>query len=315
LPDEAGLTSTSPSQSETTSGPRAVGGASPPLGRWGRAERVNLIIWAVMGFLIPSGLVFLLYPNLGRGPALLTIGLELPVKAIMAFFVIVATWVVSRREKRPLDDYGLPLRQAFGSRFWEGAFWGFAMLSLVLICLRGFGSFRIHSVTLTGSAIFRYALGWAAVFLAVSFGEELAFRGYWLFLIARRMRFWPAAVILSCLFGVAHVPNHGENGLGIAQVVAIALLFCLTIRRTGTLWFALGFHAAWDWAETFFYGTPDSGLLGVGRFLATSVKGPDWITGGSAGPEGSIFGLFVILVCAGLIHVRFPKVVYPDRPI
>jgi len=65
----------------------------------------------------------------------------------------------------------------------------------------------------------------------------------------------------------------------------------------------------------FFYGTPDSGLLGVGRFLNTSVRGPNWITGGAAGPEGSIFALVILLLCAMLIHFRFPKAIYPDRPI
>jgi hypothetical protein len=103
--------------------------------------------------------------------------------------------------------------------------------------------------------------------------------------------------------------------LGILQVVVTGLLFCLMIRRTGSLWFAIGFHAAWDWAETFFYGTPDSGLLGVGRFLNSSVQGPNWLTGGSAGPEGSIFAMLILALCALLIHVRFPKAIYPDRPI
>jgi uncharacterized protein len=276
---------------------------------------MNLLIWVVIGFLAPAGIVFLLYPNLGQGTGFFTIRMELPIKAIMAFFMILATWLVSRREKRPLDDYGLPPSQAFGARFWEGGLWGFAMLSIVLAPLRALGYFRIDSVALSGSAVLRYALGWGAVFLAVSFNEELAFRGYWLFAIARRLCFWRAAAILSLIFGLAHVPNHGENVLGIAQVVAIALMFCFTIRRTGTLWFALGFHAAWDWAETFFYGTPDSGLLGDGRFLNTSVHGPNWLTGGSAGPEGSVLALLVILLCALLIHLRFPGAIYPDRPI
>jgi hypothetical protein len=129
------------------------------------------------------------------------------------------------------------------------------------------------------------------------------------------MRFWPAALFLSGIFGVAHLGNHGENVLGILQVVATGLLFCLMIRRTGNLWFAIGFHAAWDWAETFFYGTPDSGLLGVGRFLNSSVQGPNWLTGGSAGPEGSVFAFLIILVCAALIHFRFPNAIYPDRPV
>jgi uncharacterized protein len=312
LPDETGITSPS---TEPANEPGTDGTSPAPRGGWRRVDRVNLLLWVLIGFLTPGVVVYLLYPNINHAPAVLTIKQELPIKAILALFMILATWVVARREKRPLDDYGLPPRRAFGGRFWEGAFWGFAMLSLVLLCLRIFGSFQISSVTLSGPAIFRYALGWGAVFLAVSFNEELAFRGYWLFAMARRMRFWPAAIILSVIFGMAHIPNHGENVLGIAQVVAIALLFCFTIRRTGTLWFALGFHAAWDWAETFFYGTPDSGMLGVGRLLDTSVHGPDWLTGGSAGPEGSIFSLLVVLVCALLIHFRFPKVIYPDRPV
>ena len=102
--------------------------------------------------------------------------------------------------------------------------------------------------------------------------------------------------------------------LGIAQVVGTGLLFCLMIRRTGTLWFAIGYHAAWDWAQTFFYGTPDSGLLGVGAFLNSSVQGRRWLTGGVVGPEGSVFAIVMLVVCALLIHVRFPKAIYPDRP-
>jgi membrane protease YdiL (CAAX protease family) len=251
----------------------------------------------------------------GHGGAVFTIGRELPVKAITAFFVALATWVMARIEKRPLDDYGIPLGRAFGWRFWEGCVWGFAMLSAVLGVLRALGYFRIDSADVTGSAVLRYALGWGAAFLAVSLSEELLFRGYWMFTLARRIRYWWAALFISVVFGGAHLANPGENAFGILQVVVIGLLFCLTIRRTGTLWFAIGFHAAWDWAETFFYGTPDSGMLGAGRLLNSSVQGPNWITGGSAGPEGSVFALAVILLCALLIHLRFPNVIYPDHPV
>jgi hypothetical protein len=189
------------------------------------------------------------------------------------------------------------------------------MLSLILLILWGSGHFRIDSAELTGGAFLRWALGWGATFLAVSLHEEFAFRGYWLFTMSRRLRFWPAALFLSAVFGGAHLLNHGETVFGILHVVGTGLLFCLMIRRTGTLWFAIGYHAAWDWAETFFYGTPDSGLLGVGRFLNSSVHGPDWLTGGSAGPEGSIFSIVILLVCAALIQFRFPRAIYPDRPV
>jgi hypothetical protein len=282
---------------------------------WGRSDRIRLLIWVGIGFLLPATLIFGLHVVGGRRSSALSVQTELPTQAIMVFFVSLATWIVSRMENRSLDDYGIPPRQAFGRRFWEGSVWGFAMLSAILLVLRVWGHFRIESVALSGSTVFRSALAWAATFLAVSLSEEFAFRGYWLFSFSRRMRFWPAALVLSVVFGAAHLGNHGENALGVLQVVETGLLFCLTIRRTGNLWFAVGFHAAWDWAETFFYGTPDSGLLGVGRLLNSSVQGPNWLTGGSAGPEGSIIAIFMLLLCALLIHFRFPKAIYLDRPV
>jgi membrane protease YdiL (CAAX protease family) len=277
--------------------------------------RIRLLIWAGISFVLPGLLVFGLHLQGSTTESVFSVRSELPVKTLLALCVVLGTWIVARMEKRPLGDYGIPPRQAFGIRFWEGALWGFAMLSAILLVLRGFGHFQIDSVALAGAELLRYALGWGAVFLAVAVNEELAFRGYWLFVFAKFRGFWGAALFTSLIFGAAHLFNPGENVLGILQVVGIGMLFCLMIRRTGTLWFALGFHAAWDWAETFFYGTPDSGLLGVGRYLNTSVQGPKWLTGGSAGPEGSVIAFLVLLLCALLVHLRFPKAVYPDRPV
>ena len=282
---------------------------------WGRIDRRRLFMWAGIAFAPTVAFGFAMHRLASRTDSALTVQSELPTKAVGVFFVFLATWIVSRMEKRSLAVYGIPPRQAFGKRFWEGSVWGFAMLSAILLAVRISGHFQIDSAALTGIAAFRWGLAWAATFLGVSLSEELAFRGYWLFTMSRRIRFWPAALFLSVVFGFAHLGNHGENVLGILQVVATGLLFCLMIRRTGNLWFAIGFHAAWDWAETFFYGTPDSGLLGVGRFLNTSVRGPNWLTGGSAGPEGSIFAMCVLLLCALLVHFRFPKAMYPDRPV
>jgi CAAX protease family protein len=317
LPDEHDFERGAESQTEST----AAGGANLPSAPdferprpWGRADRNRLLIWVAIGFILPGLLIFALHLQGKASDAVFSVRSELPVKALLAFFVALATWIVSRMEKRPLGDYGIPPRGIFGLRFWEGSVWGFAMLSAILLVLRLTGHFQIDSVALAGGAVYRYALSWGVVFLAVAVQEEFAFRGYWLFSFARRFQFWRAALFTSLIFGVAHLGNPNENVLGILQVVVIGLLFCLMIRRTGSLWFALGFHAAWDWAETFFYGTPDSGLLGVGRYLNTSVQGPKWLTGGSAGPEGSVIAFLVLLLCALLVHLRFPKAVYPDRP-
>jgi hypothetical protein len=311
-----GLTRQSQNERASAGGSNPLNAASserPPTG--GRIDRIRLFLWAGIAVIPWLAFGFLLHRAAGRDDSVLTVRSELPTKAVALFFVSLATWIVSRLEKRPLDDYGIPLRKAFGGRFWEGSVWGFAMLSAIVLLVRVTGHFQIDSVALAGSAVFRWALAWGVTFLGVSLTEEFVFRGYWLFTMSRRMRFWPAALLLSVVFGAAHLGNHGENVLGVLQVVATGLLFCLMIRRTGNLWFAIGFHAAWDWAETFFYGTPDSGLLGVGRFLNSSVHGPNWLTGGSAGPEGSVFAILILLLCALLVHFRFPNAVYPDRPV
>jgi len=280
-----------------------------------RADRTRLLIWVGIVLILPGILLYAFRVPLSLDSSVITVRKLLPIKAGMAFIVVLGTWIVSLLEKRPLDDYGIPLSQAFGRRFWEGLIWGFAFLSAILLILHASGHFQIDSVALSSGDATRNAFGWAAVFLGVAINEEFAFRGYLLFSLSKRRRFWPAAFFASAIFGAVHLANPGENILGIFQVIVTGMIFCLMIRRTGNLWFAVGFHAAWDWAETFFYGTPDSGLLGGGRFLNSSAQGPGWLTGGSAGPEGSVIALVVLLLCALFVHLRFPKAVYPDRPV
>ena len=106
------------------------------------------------------------------------------------------------------------------------------MLSAILLVLRSSGHFRIDSQAIAGTAFLHWALAWGVTFFSVSLSDEFAFRGFWLFSLSRRMRFWPAALFLSAIFGVTHLSNSGENVLGILQVVATGLLFCLMIRCT-----------------------------------------------------------------------------------
>jgi hypothetical protein len=65
---------------------------------------------------------------------------------------------------------------------------------------------------------------------------------------------------------------------------------------TGSAWWAIGCHAAWDWAETYFYGTADSGMPPRGHLLSSSPAGNSLWSGGTDGPEGSLLVLGVILL-------------------
>jgi CAAX protease family protein len=108
--------------------------------------------------------------------------------------------------------------------------------------------------------------------------------------------FWQAAWVTSTVFGSIHTGNGGENWIGIFAAAAIGFVFCVSIRVTGSAWWAIGCHAAWDWAETYFYGTADSGLAAQGHYLSASAAGNPLWSGGTDGPEGSLLVLGIILL-------------------
>ena len=108
--------------------------------------------------------------------------------------------------------------------------------------------------------------------------------------------FWQAAWVTSTLFGFIHTNNNGENWIGIFAAAAIGFVFCVSIRVTGSAWWAIGCHAGWDWGETYFYGTADSGMIAKGHYLTASPAGQALWSGGTDGPEGSLLVLAVILL-------------------
>jgi membrane protease YdiL (CAAX protease family) len=225
-------------------------------------------------------------------------------------------WFFSKAERRRLASYGIgKLRR---SDFFPGAFWGLAALSVLVFLLHAFHLLFFDARLLTGSALILYALKWLFAFLLVGFSEEYLLRGYLQFTLtrgvfglaekispsnARAVAFWIAAVIMSLVFGALHLGNGGENALGIAQVVLVGLVFSYVLWRTGSLWWAIGFHMAWDWAQSFLFGVPDSGNLSVGRLFQTHIAGKTILSGGVDGPEGSLLCVPVMLLV--FVVVRF----------
>ena len=144
---------------------------------------------------------------------------------------------------------------------------------------------------LRGLSALGYGLVWLLDFMIVGIREEALFRGYLQATLTRGIGFWPAAILLSLLFGAGHLQNAGESITGIMGVIAHALFYCLLLRLSGSLWLGIGFHAAWDWAQSYLYGTPQSGHMMQGHLFIAHARGNPLMSGGSAGPEGSLLGL------------------------
>jgi membrane protease YdiL (CAAX protease family) len=220
-----------------------------------------------------------------------------------------AAIIMTRIERRAFSAYGLPLRSAFQTNFWNGCAVGFLAISCCLFAIFLLHGFHLQGFAIHGGTIVSATAAWSTAFIVVGLAEEFAFRGYLQYTLTTGIGFWPAAVLLSLLFGLAHRGNPGETYFGLFSVVIFGLLFCVFLRRTGNLWWAVGFHVGWDWGQTFFYGVPDSGIAPYHSLLSSSFKGPQWLTGGTVGPEASVFTPIVL----GIVVVLFTRVYRENR--
>lgn len=231
--------------------------------------------------------------------------------------VMLATFVMSRIERRRFGVYGLGGTRRL-PQFLAGLFWGVVCLSLLVGLLRWSGFLVFHARLLNGGAALRYGLIWAVGFLFVALLEETMLRGYLQYTLARGLAgvygaifkesrhrhavgFWAAALVLSFVFGLGHGHNPGESPIGLLAAGLAGLVFCFALYRTGSLWWAIGIHTSWDWAQSFLYGVADSGLMAEGHLFATHAVGKPILSGGLTGPEGSIYAILTLAVIAVII--------------
>jgi len=229
-------------------------------------------------------------------------------QVVVVAAAILPAYVMALIEGRPFSAFGLPWRNAFRRNFWLGALWGMAWLTVLMLALRLAGAFSFGSLALHGASIVKYGIYYVVYFVFTGFFEEFTTRGYSQWVLTRAVNFWPAAASLSFLFGLAHSGNSGESKVGLLAAGLIGFFFCLTLRRTGDLWWAIGFHMSWDWGESYLYSVPDSGGMMRGHLLYSSFRGPDWLTGGTVGPEGSLLVFAVIVAMWVLFDRRYPDV-------
>ena len=280
--------------------------------------RVLIFLALIAAILITIGLVIGLIFAVRGGKqqhllfalsALTPLGLSISEGSILLLTAIPAL-IMTRIERRSWGQYGLPLRSAFGKDFWIGTLIGFTAITACLLGISMLHGFRITGMAIHGATLVSATPAWCITFALVGLAEEFSFRGYLQYTLTTGIGFWPSAVLLSVLFGIAHSTNPGETKPGLISVVLFGLLFCLFLLRRGNLWWAVGFHAGWDWGQTFFYGVPDSGLAPYHNLFNSAFSGPAWLTGGTVGPEASVFTPIVLAIVAILFSRIYPEDLY-----
>lgn len=244
-----------------------------------------------------------------------TAGLIIAFELVSLAAAVGATLLLGKTEGRTFADYGFPLAQAFGRRFWEGALWGILTIGVVMAAIAAWGGYEVHGFNVRGAEAVRYLLLWMLATLLVAVYEELFFRATPLFTLSRGIGFWPTALLLSLYFGGVHYfQKPMETWVDFLSTGLLGLWFCFAVRRTGDVWLPIGWHFTYNFFSLAIFGGPNTGNRGLpveGHLLASTFHGSQYLTGGPMGPEASLFIFPVTALMFLALHLRYREARFP----
>jgi membrane protease YdiL (CAAX protease family) len=228
----------------------------------------------------------------GPRPAV-TVNLFAAITIERSLSILIVTWIALKIAQQPWSKAGFVRRGAL-RLYGSGLCTGFLSITFLILAMWAAGGLISDGIVLTGGERLTYPLRWAIGMMLGGFEEECGLRGFSLFAIEGIVGAWPAAVVSAGIFVLGHIGNPGENALGLLQVFAFGLFCSLNVLRTRSIWWATAFHGAWNWTQESFYGAIGSGYWFDAHLFQFRPRGRELISGGTAGPEGSLF-VFVIL--------------------
>jgi uncharacterized protein len=194
--------------------------------------------------------------------------------------------VVHFCERRQVTELALP---PAARELGLGLLMGFGLYTLCMVVLMLTGSYRIHGVN-----DWHVLISGLSIALATGVFEELLFRAGVFRLAEEWFGTWWALLISSVVFGLTHLENDAVSLQGIISISIWAgalLVGCYLLTRR--MWLGIGLHAAWNYTQGSVYSGIVSGNAPPNGFFKSTLQGPDWLTGGSFGVEGSVMPLLV----------------------
>ena len=164
----------------------------------------------------------------------------------------------------------------------------------------GIGTFELNELSLEPIL---FILGLFPFWLLQGGTEEVATRGWLLTRIAARTNLPLAIAISSSLFGILHLGNAGVTVLSVLNIVLDGVLAGLLFIYTDSIWLVVAQHGTWNYVQGNLLGFQVSGTgADASIFSFTMGSGPDWLTGGEFGAEGSIITTLVLLVSLVIVY-------------
>ncbi len=276
--------------------------------------------WLPWGLLAPVlTVIFVLIPVLATLAPMAALGLvddsgdPIGTNGLIAFLLppfaltglLVLAWV-RFVERRPLATIGLtgarPVRT-----FLIGLAIGAATILAVVVAIwlaGGFAASAFAPAFLSPAALGGIAILLAAFAVQASV-EELLFRGWLLSLAARKFGLPVAVALSSITFAFLHF-SPSQPLLMTVNMLLFSGFACCWAIRAGNVWGVMGWHVGWNWLLATGFELPVTGLdAGLPALLVQlGPAGPDWLTGGADGPEGSILCTLFFLAGIALLTRR-----------
>lgn len=233
---------------------------------------------------------------------------EYKLAALQMFFAYVAltlaSWVMLRFvDKRPFSSVGIYFHARWGTELLQGIALGAGMMTTIVIIFFAGGMMTIEFRDLHIGEITLIFLNSAFLYTVVGYGEELMFRGYILQVFAEGTNRAIAALSIAILFAFAHAGNPNVSTFGLINVGLAGLWLSVAYYKTNALWLAIGLHISWNFFQGFVYSLPVSGTTSdkeqIGKAIVT---GPEWLTGGTFGPEGGALATLMLVIATALIY-------------
>lgn len=239
---------------------------------------------------------------------------ERPVEAVglgqaRLLIAAVLAWVITARLGRDRLGPILAFNSGAAKHLLQGMLWGFVGIGATIGAIACLGGYRVSGMALWGAALAYYIPLWLVVAVVNGLAENLAILGYPLLRVARSAGWAPAILLLGLAFAAAHLGNPGENPIGMVSLFLNGVIMATAIWLTGNVWLSVGIHAGVIIGEDLVFSVPDSGVTYTGHLLASRLTGPAWLSGGEAGPEGSVLAIPVFAVLFAVLWL-----VYRRRP-
>jgi len=207
-------------------------------------------------------------------------------------------------EKCLLEGIGLAKKHAFRD-FLLGWFFGGAFLTICVLLMVLFGGVQITGFHFSSTNILQFIpvlFSWSVQ----GHAEEILARGFLFSSVAVKNSIPVGIVVSSIFFSLIHLGNDGLSLIPILDLTLFGILAALYYLKTGSIWGISGAHAAWNCFQGNVFGFPVSGTDAGTAFISVKQQGPDWLSGGAFGVEGSLISVTAqALVIAWLSYDLF----------